>query len=41
MIQEEVQSSDEDEVNIKRTGLPQIKKFYRKMNELDKRLQMS
>lgn len=33
------ESSDEEQVNTKRTGLPQIKKFYQKLRELDNRIQ--
>ena len=35
-----VVSSDEDEVNTKRTGLPVIKNYFKKITELDKRLQL-
>ena len=38
--QEAIYFSDEDEKNCKRTGLPQIKKFYHKFRQLDKRIQL-
>lgn len=33
------ESSDEELANTKRTGLPQIKKFYQKLRQLDNRVQ--
>lgn len=37
-MQYEDRSSDDEEANKKRTGLPEIKNFYRKYREMDKRI---